>query len=168
MRGNVDTRLRKLAEGEVDALVLALAGLERLNRAGDAGGIIDECVPAAGQGALALEARSGALDGGALAVNALQAAGALVDLFAGFSLAAIYDPLNQSQVAIFGRFYELIAVTLLWLSSLVGWVGLPDGSAWLRDAVTGDPAAVGRDCAERMLAAGAGELLRQAEAELTT
>ena len=46
-------------------------------------------------------------------VNALQAAGALVDLFAGFSLAAIYDPLNQSNVAIFGRFYELIAVTLL-------------------------------------------------------
>ena len=50
-------------------------------------------------------------------VNALQAAGALVDLFAGFSLAAIYDPLNQSQVAIFGRFYELIAVTLLFTSN---------------------------------------------------
>ncbi len=50
-------------------------------------------------------------------VNALQAAGALVDLFAGFSLAAIYDPLNQSNVAIFGRFYELIAVTLLFTSN---------------------------------------------------
>ena len=46
-------------------------------------------------------------------VNALQTAGALVDLFAGFSLAAIYDPINQSQVAVFGRFYELLAVTLL-------------------------------------------------------
>ena len=50
-------------------------------------------------------------------VNALQAAGALVDLFAGFSLAAIYDPLNQSNVAIFGRFYELIAVTLLFTTN---------------------------------------------------
>ena len=50
-------------------------------------------------------------------VNALQAAGALVDLFAGFSLAAIYDPINQSNVAIFGRFYELIAVTLLFTTN---------------------------------------------------
>jgi flagellar biosynthetic protein FliR len=50
-------------------------------------------------------------------VNALQAAGALVDLFAGFSLAAIYDPMNESQVAIFGRFYELLAVTLLFTTN---------------------------------------------------
>lgn len=50
-------------------------------------------------------------------VNALQAAGALVDLFAGFSLAAIYDPMNESNVAIFGRFYELIAVTLLFTTN---------------------------------------------------
>ena len=65
LRGNVDTRLRKLAEGEADALVLALAGLQRLGRADEAGGVIDEFVPAAGQGALALEARVGALDAGA-------------------------------------------------------------------------------------------------------
>jgi flagellar biosynthesis protein FliR len=50
-------------------------------------------------------------------VNALQAAGALVDLFAGFSLAAIYDPINESNVAIFGRFYELVAVTLLFTTN---------------------------------------------------
>jgi flagellar biosynthetic protein FliR len=50
-------------------------------------------------------------------VNALQAAGALVDLFAGFSLAAIYDPINQSQVAVFGRFYELLATTLLFTTN---------------------------------------------------
>jgi flagellar biosynthetic protein FliR len=50
-------------------------------------------------------------------VNALQAAGALVDLFAGFSLAAIYDPINRSSVAIFGRFYELVAVTLLFTTN---------------------------------------------------
>ncbi len=46
-------------------------------------------------------------------VNALQTAGALVDLFAGFSLAAIIDPLNNAQVAVFGRLYELLAITLL-------------------------------------------------------
>jgi flagellar biosynthesis protein FliR len=50
-------------------------------------------------------------------VNSLQAAGALIDLFAGFSLAAIYDPINQSNVAIFGRFYELVAVTLLFTTN---------------------------------------------------
>ena len=52
-----------------------------------------------------------------LLVNALQAAGSLVDLFAGFSLAAIYDPINHSQVAIFGRFYELLAITLLFTTN---------------------------------------------------
>ena len=56
VRGNVDTRLRKLADGEADALVLALAGLERLGRADAAGGTLDRLVPAAGQGALALQA----------------------------------------------------------------------------------------------------------------
>ncbi|HET9730270.1 MAG TPA: flagellar biosynthetic protein FliR, partial [Acidimicrobiia bacterium] len=50
-------------------------------------------------------------------VNSLQAAGALIDLFAGFSLAAIFDPVNEAQVAIFGRFYELLAVTLLFTTN---------------------------------------------------
>ena len=59
VRGNVDTRLRKLADGEVDALVLALAGLQRLGRDDEAGGVLTELVPAAGQGALAVEARAG-------------------------------------------------------------------------------------------------------------
>ena len=61
MRGNVDTRLRKLTEGQFDAIVLALAGLERLGRADEAGGVLAELVPAAGQGALAIEARAGAI-----------------------------------------------------------------------------------------------------------
>ena len=61
LRGNVDTRLRKLAEGECDALVLARrrAGSASGGTA-EAGGVLDELVPAAGQGALALEARAGA------------------------------------------------------------------------------------------------------------
>jgi len=61
-RGNVDTRLRKLSEGEADAIILASAGLERLNRTE----YMRECFPAlvlcpaAGQGALAIETRADA------------------------------------------------------------------------------------------------------------
>ncbi|MDP2712945.1 MAG: hydroxymethylbilane synthase, partial [Solirubrobacteraceae bacterium] len=57
VRGNVDTRLRRLAEGEVDALVLAAAGLVRLGRGGEIGCLLHELVPAPGQGTLVLEAR---------------------------------------------------------------------------------------------------------------
>jgi flagellar biosynthesis protein FliR len=48
-----------------------------------------------------------------LLVSALQAAGSFVDLFAGFSLSQIYDPLGGTQSAVFGRFYQLLAVTLM-------------------------------------------------------
>ena len=52
-------------------------------------------------------------------------------------------------------------------ATLTGWVGLPDGSEWLRDELTGDPAELGERCAERMIAAGAPELLRRAAAQVT-
>jgi len=60
LRGNVDTRLRKLAEGQCDALVLASAGLDRLTRAESVHQrfSVDELCPAPGQGALALETRA--------------------------------------------------------------------------------------------------------------
>jgi hydroxymethylbilane synthase len=61
MRGNVDTRLRKLAAGEFDAIVLAAAGLARLGRSGEATEAFDveRLIPCVGQGALAVEARRG-------------------------------------------------------------------------------------------------------------
>jgi hydroxymethylbilane synthase len=61
IRGNVDTRLAKLAGGEFDALVLALCGLERLGKAGLASEILapELMLPAVGQGALAIECRAG-------------------------------------------------------------------------------------------------------------
>ncbi len=67
LRGNVDTRLRKLEAGEYDAIILALAGLRRLNRTGLVREIIpvEVMCPAAGQGALAIEARAGDDDVGA-------------------------------------------------------------------------------------------------------
>jgi hydroxymethylbilane synthase len=60
LRGNVDTRLARLAAGAVDAIVLALCGLERLGRAGLATAILEPAImlPAVGQGALALECRA--------------------------------------------------------------------------------------------------------------
>jgi hydroxymethylbilane synthase len=158
LRGNVDTRLRKLADGEAEALVLALAGLQRLGRADAAGGVIDEFVPAAGQGALALEARVGAFDGG--------------------RLAAVNHPPSQACVTAERHLVHALGASCntpvgahaRWVGEgrlqIAGWVGLPDGSAWLRDTVTGDPVGIGLECAQRMLAAGAAELLARAEAEL--
>jgi hydroxymethylbilane synthase len=159
LRGNVDTRLRKLTEGQIDALVLAYAGLERLGRAGEAGGLIAEFVPAAGQGALALEARPGALGPAELAH--------VVDPAAMLCVGAertLVHALGASCNTPVGAFASGAGEGLL---ELVGWVGLPDGSAWCSDRVRGAPDAVGAECARRMLAAGAGELLREAERELT-
>jgi hydroxymethylbilane synthase len=61
LRGNVDTRLRKIADGEADATILALAGLKRLGLQDRATAIFDphEFLPAVGQGAIALESRRG-------------------------------------------------------------------------------------------------------------
>jgi hydroxymethylbilane synthase len=158
LRGNVDTRLRKLAAGEVDALILAAAGLERLGRGDEAGGLIDEFVPAAGQGALALEARPGAIDSERLA--AVSDAEATACVTAERVLVHALGASCNTPVGAHARARDDGRLTL------TAWVGLPDGSAWLRDEVTAVPAEVGMACAERMLAAGAAELLRRAEAEV--
>jgi hydroxymethylbilane synthase len=158
LRGNVDTRLRKLAEGQVDALVLAAAGLGRLGRGGEAGGVLDEFVPAAGQGALALEARSGTIEPGRLA--AVRDASATACVTAERALVHALGASCHTPVGAHARALDDGRLTV------TGWVGLPDGSAWLRDEISGDPESVGTRCAERMLAAGAAELLRQAEAEV--
>jgi hydroxymethylbilane synthase len=61
IRGNVDTRLRKVADGEYDAVVVAAAGLARLGRLDEAAELLDpgQILPAPGQGALAVECRAG-------------------------------------------------------------------------------------------------------------
>jgi hydroxymethylbilane synthase len=156
LRGNVDTRLRKLADGRVDAVVLALAGLERLGRAAEATAVIDDFVPAAGQGALALQARSGALDPGSLA--AVIDASAMACVTAERALVGALGASCNTPVGAHARRLADGRVTL------VGWVGLPDGSAWLRDEVTGEADELGAECARRMLAAGAADLLAGAEA----
>jgi hydroxymethylbilane synthase len=157
LRGNVDTRLRKLAEGQVDAIVLALAGLERLGRAAEVGGVLPELVPAAGQGALALQARPGTLDAPALARVTDEPAFACVA-----AERVLVSALGASCNTPVGAHARQLEDGQL---ELVGWVGLPDGSQWLTDTVRGSPEGVGARCAERMLAAGAAELLREAERE---
>jgi hydroxymethylbilane synthase len=149
IRGNVDTRLRKLADGECDALVLALAGLHRLGREAD--GALDELVPAAGQGALAVEARAG------LAVTGrLQDEAATACVSAERELVRALGATCDTPV---GAHAVFLGAGQLQLSA---WVGLPDGSEWASDRLAGSAAEVGLLVAERLLAAGAGELLERA------
>ena len=157
VRGNVDTRLRKLTEGQFDAIVLALAGLERLGRADEAGGVLSELVPAAGQGALAIEARAGAIPTELLAAVSDPEATACVT--AERELVGALDASCNTPVGAHAR--RLGSGEL----DLVAWVGLPDGSAWIRDRQTGDAAGLGGALAQRLLSAGAGELLRRADRE---
>ena len=157
VRGNVDTRLRKLSEGQFDALVIALAGLERLGRR-EAGAVLEELVPAAGQGALALEARPERLSSEALAPLRDEETAACVG-----AERELVHALGASCNTPVGAHARRVGDGRL---ELVAWVGLPDGSAWLRDRVCGDPDGLGSIAAERMLSAGAKELLLEAERSL--
>jgi hydroxymethylbilane synthase len=163
LRGNVDTRLRKLAEPreELAAIVLARAGLERLARGAEAGGVLDPArfVPAPGQGTLALEGRAGD-ERARAAVSAITEEGALASLLAERSLArelgaSCHTPLGAHALAAADGGMLLRA-----------WVGLPDGSAWVADELLGaggEPEALGAEVAARMSAAGAREMLRRAQ-----
>jgi hydroxymethylbilane synthase len=154
VRGNVDTRLRKLATGSFDALVLAAAGLVRLGRAGEIGGPLEQLVPAAGQGALALEGRPGRIDPAALASLSDPQAAACVS--AERELVRALGASCNTPVGAHARFLgggEL---------ELVAWAGLPDGSEWISDRLAGTAEGLGAALAERMLGVGAGELLGRA------
>jgi hydroxymethylbilane synthase len=156
LRGNVDTRLRKLDEGQYDAIVLAAAGLRRLGWADRIRELIDPVMmcPAAGQGALAIETRD---DGGAAQEIArkLDHAETNAAVTAERSLLATLEGGCQVPIGAHGRF-EGPALHLLAL------VAAPDGALVMRDTAsgTGDPAALGRQLGERMLAAGARDILR--------
>jgi hydroxymethylbilane synthase len=161
LHGNVDTRLRKLAEGELDAIVLAAAGLRRLGRADEIGFAIpaQQMVPAPGQGSLALQVRSGD-SATSEAVMAIGETRALRELTAERVAVA---PLGASCTSPVGVHARVVGERL----EIEAFVGLPDGSEWLRDRIEGDaadPGTVGLRLAERLLAAGARELLDRADA----
>lgn len=115
IRGNVDTRLRKVADGELDAVVLARAGLVRLGRADEITETLDpiQMLPAPGQGALAVECRDPDTDSAA------------ADVFA--ALRGLDDPWTRAVVA---AERSLLAALEAGCSAPVGALG---------EAVEGDP-----------------------------
>ena len=165
LRGNVDTRLRRLDEGQLDAILLACAGLERLGIAHHVTEQLDLelSLPAVGQGVIGIECRE---DDGEVrrALAALHHEESFIRLSAERAFAATLLGSCHSPIA---------AHAVMEDGSLVvrGFVGAPDGSETYRDRVAGSPAdaeKLGRELAKRMQAAGAGPLLdrlrREAEA----
>jgi hydroxymethylbilane synthase len=154
LRGNVDTRLRRLADGDFDAIVLAAAGLERLGRLGEGVPVpVDAMTPAPGQGCLALEIRSGD-----------SAARAAVERVSDPSASACLAVEREFVIALeatcdtpVGAYAEVIDGDPSRLR-LRAWAGAPDGSVWMRDQIEGG-SEVGRVLAERMLAAGVADVL---------
>ncbi|MBV9592172.1 MAG: hydroxymethylbilane synthase [Actinobacteria bacterium] len=157
VRGNVDTRLGKVGAGELDAVVLALAGLRRLGRANQATEILDpiQVLPAPAQGALAIECRAG--DEAALAaVSGLDDAGSRATVAAERSLLAALEagcsaPVGAQAELVEGDDGELDVF-------LRGSVTAIDGSDAVRLSGTGpvhDAEGVGRRLAAELIAAGA-------------
>jgi hydroxymethylbilane synthase len=157
MRGNVETRLRKLAEQDLDAIILAQAGLERLGLANAITEILDPywMLPAVGQGALGIECRAN--DRATLALllkldhpattGAVRAERALLRALGGGCQVPI-----GATTRIEGQKLTLRAVVLP-----------PDGSQRIVGEVTGslaEPETLGQRLAEQLLAKGAKELLQ--------
>jgi hydroxymethylbilane synthase len=153
LRGNVDTRLGRLAAGDYDAIVLARAGLERLGRGTEATGTLDEMVPAGGQGALAITVREDDATAAA-AAERISDASAMACLVAERALvralhADCHTPVGAHAVTEDAGRLRLRA-----------FVGREDGSMWVRDELAGsDPEALGAEVAARLRAAGADEVL---------
>jgi hydroxymethylbilane synthase len=160
LRGNVDTRLRRLADGDFDAIVLARAGLDRLGR-GDEGATLDPglVMPAPGQGCLVLEARSAPDDAVARSAAQLTDQDALTYLTAERAVVRALDATCHTPI---GAHCVTAGAGL----RLMVFVGLPDGSRWIRDELEGDvrePSSLGAAVGKRMRDAGAAELLAEAE-----
>jgi hydroxymethylbilane synthase len=155
LRGNVDTRIRKLREGTCEAILLAVAGLERLGRRAEADEVFapDVLVPAPGQGAIALESRE---DDGAVAAavapldhpSTSRAVSAERALLAGLH-GGCNVPLGAHAVVEDGVVH------------LTAFVARADGTGLLRgQARDADPLRAGAALADQLLARGAEELIR--------
>jgi hydroxymethylbilane synthase len=174
LRGNVDTRLRKLDTGagggvtadplsgtRMDAIVLACAGLIRLGLESRITARLDPkvCLPAVTQGVIGIECRED--DSSTVKIlQALEDAATRKVMEAERAFAARLGGSCQSPIAAYA---ELEADRI----RLRGLVAEPDGSKLLRDTLTGssaDPKALGRQLAERLLSQGAGPLLERLRA----
>jgi hydroxymethylbilane synthase len=151
-RGNVQTRLRKLAEGQVDATLLAMAGLKRLDKAGEVSAVLapEVMLPAVAQGAIGLEIRA---DDGATrgTLAALDDPDSAVRVAAERACLAVLDGSCRTPIAAFAEF-EAGGASL----RLRALVALPDGSQAHRAERRGSPgeaAALGRDAGAELRAA---------------
>ncbi len=162
LRGNVDTRLRRLDEGELDAILLACAGLERLGIAHHITQQLDVelSLPAVGQGVIGIESRADDQRSRA-ALAALHHADSYTRLVAERSFAATLGGSCHSPIAAHA---VLDGGTLI----LHGFIGAPDGSETYRDRLRGpatEAEALGRGLARRMQSAGAETLLERLRQE---
>jgi len=133
MRGNVDTRLRKLAAGEVDATVVALCGLQRLGETEHATEILPReiMLPAVGQGALAIECRADESWLRSL-LEPLHDQGSAACVTAERAMLAALDGSCRTPIA---GLAEIVGDRLI----LEGLLLRPDGSAEIRAKTSGDP-----------------------------
>jgi hydroxymethylbilane synthase len=159
LRGNVDTRLRKLDEGQYDAILLAAAGLRRLGLADRIEMVLDPDVmcPAVGQGALAIETRDDSGAGRLLAEN-LEHAPTRLAVTAERALLATLEGGCQVPIGahakVTGENIDLRAI-----------VASPDGRTAIRDRITGtNPVTLGQTLGARLLASGAREILQSVPA----
>ena len=162
LRGNVNSRLAKLDEGQYDAIILAAAGLIRLEMADRIRQFIDVDVslPAGGQGAVGIECRSDDSQTKAL-LKPLHDPATAVRVIAERAMNKRLEGGCQVPIGCFAVLQEQAGeqTPQLWLRGLVG---SPDGSLILRDDILGpkrDAEQLGIELAERLLAAGAGEIL---------
>lgn len=158
LRGNVDTRLRKLAQGDYDAIILAVAGLERLGRADEIAERLspDLCLPDPGQGILAVQVRvddAEALD----LVSSLDDPAVRAVALAERAVLRAFGGGCKVPVAAYAR---ADGANL----HLRGLVAAVDGSRILRASLHGPadaPEALGRALWDQLVAAGAAELLSE-------
>jgi hydroxymethylbilane synthase len=162
LRGNVDTRLGRLKDGDYDGVVLAAAGLARLGRQGQISFLFepDAMTPAPGQGALALQARAGD-ESAQLGAAGISDETALVELTAERAAVQGLEASCDTPLGVLARRDgERLAIS--------GYAGLPDGSEWIRDTLEGpaeDPIGLGRELAARMASSGARDIFERAHGE---
>lgn len=158
LRGNVDTRLRRLGEGALDAIVVAAAGLKRLGvRPANAVALpLDVSLPAPGQGALGLEIRADDRSTAALVAALDDATSRLAVTAERAFLRRLAGDCNVPVAALGTVRGDSLTLT--------GLVASPDGKTLIRDTVAGparEGEALGAALAERLLARGADRILRE-------
>lgn len=159
IRGNVDTRLRMVTDGHVDGVVLAAAGLSRLNRSNAITELfpVEVMLPAPAQGALAVECRTPDVDA-AWFSGALAAVDDADTRSAAAAERALLRTLEAGCIAPVGA-HATVAGNVI---TLTGAVIAVDGSSAVRGELSGavgDAAVIGRELAQDLLSRGAGVLL---------